>query len=449
MKRVYRIFISTKITLFLFALLAICMVIGTVVPQLPQGGSPEDYIAAWGPEKFLRVYMWGLMDIFHAPWFVVLGCLTFVQLLLCTIDGFAALRRRRTASPELLRGGARHVFDVPDIGAGAIREALARRGFRTSVVSDDAGDTVVAERGIPSRLVSIIYHFAFFLFLIGFFLTARYVERGDFYLYPGDQYTLAKGRFARRAAESDSFQIGLEAFITEQTWYEENYFPKDWKSALVVYEDGVEVRRETIEVNDPLRYGGVTVYQSNYQQDFDLLVSGEGIAARRKGGESSEGSDEGSIVSGSAHRRFRIEGQDAHFMVRTIYAGTLFRDGEEPEPIIPNTTLYMYPDEAPTKREKMGELVLGEPFSALGLTFTLIELREATGLSFTRDPGVPLLWVAFIVFMLGIAARVFLPSYRLTFLHDGAEGKIYAGGRVSGLAAYLDEEIKRLPHELT
>jgi hypothetical protein len=42
---------------------------------------------------------------------------------------------------------------------------------------------------------------------------------------------------------------------------------KDYKSALVVIENGKEVARKTIEVNHPLHYGGYHFYQYDYDQD--------------------------------------------------------------------------------------------------------------------------------------------------------------------------------------
>ena len=41
---------------------------------------------------------------------------------------------------------------------------------------------------------------------------------------------------------------------------------KDWKSTLVILEDGKEVRRKTIEVNFPLTYRKYTFYQSGYDK---------------------------------------------------------------------------------------------------------------------------------------------------------------------------------------
>jgi len=44
---------------------------------------------------------------------------------------------------------------------------------------------------------------------------------------------------------------------------------KDYKSDLVVLEEGREVARKTIEVNDPLHYGGYHFYQLSYDQEHE------------------------------------------------------------------------------------------------------------------------------------------------------------------------------------
>jgi cytochrome c biogenesis protein len=49
--------------------------------------------------------------------------------------------------------------------------------------------------------------------------------------------------------------------------------PKEYASVLAVRENGREMLKKTIEVNQPLTYKGITFYQSSYQAYKDFIVS--------------------------------------------------------------------------------------------------------------------------------------------------------------------------------
>ncbi|KPJ48591.1 hypothetical protein AMJ40_07260 [candidate division TA06 bacterium DG_26] len=66
---------------------------------------------------------------------------------------------------------------------------------------------------------------------------------------------------------------------------------------------------------------------------------------------------------------------------------------------------------------------------------------EASGLYFRRDDGVAFLYVAFILFMVGLFVRIFWPSYRVSVHVDELEGKAYLSSKVAGVAAYEETEL--------
>ena len=48
------------------------------------------------------------------------------------------------------------------------------------------------------------------------------------------------------------------------TFYEGSQRPKDFTSKLTIIDGGKEVKQKVIEVNDPLQYKGIFIYQSSY-----------------------------------------------------------------------------------------------------------------------------------------------------------------------------------------
>ena len=55
----------------------------------------------------------------------------------------------------------------------------------------------------------------------------------------------------------------------------------------------------------------------------------------------------------------------------------------------------------------------GEPLDIGAVTLTLENPYEGSVLSYRHDPGVPLLYIAIVAFLLGLAIRTYWPSYRV------------------------------------
>ena len=65
------------------------------------------------------------------------------------------------------------------------------------------------------------------------------------------------------AQQALPFSLRCDKF--EVSYYDKG-MPKDYKSWLTVVEDGKDVLKKVIEVNDPLIYKGIYFYQSSYGQ---------------------------------------------------------------------------------------------------------------------------------------------------------------------------------------
>ncbi len=415
--------------MFLLLILVFAMVLGST---LPQGGDDQAYIKAFGSVRYIWLYSLSLLDIFHSWWFLLLGFLLFLNLALCSIRGIQVeVRLRSVAAIEPRQVGRRVVYLHPESRIDLLG-VLRRRGYRVRQVDREASRVFICQRGLPARPWSIIYHGALALAFFGFIFSALSSFDGDIYLKPGEEksiplssremgiHKLFGGRLSSFDPDRvDSLKIRLESFDTEYTWYNDRYFPKDWKSSLSVSEEGHRAVSKEIEVNDPLRYSGLTVYQWDYTQRMDLALPE-------------------TVITIEARKSFEVPGLESKLRTGTIYLGTLF-DGGEAKPIVPNTDLYKISGEG--GREKIGKLTLGMPFVLEGVEMEMREVREASGLHYRRDDGVRLLYPAFLVFMLGLFLRVFWPSYRLSIVHDEKENQIHIWGKVSGVAAYLEKEI--------
>lgn len=412
MKKFLKIFTTTKLTIILLFLLIIAMFLGTLFPQ---GGTPWQYQRAFGETWYNILSSIGLLDVFHSWWYITLGILLLLNLLTCHIYALC-VELHKNRKPE--KGGIEIKVSeekIKDI-AGAFRESE----FRYKQIDDSF---FIARKGMPKRLFSIIFHLFLALLSVGFFFSAASRFDGMVYLHDGETCRIPYSK-------KDSLNLTLEKFDMEYLWYNDSYFAKDYKSTIVLSTG----QKKTIEVNKPLTYNCLNIYQFNYDQEFDLVI-------------------EDILISVKPKEYFRIPGINGVFKTGPVYLGTLFRDNKQ-EKITPNTKLY-FMEMSPVnvrenlKEKEIGTLVLGEPFEFQNLVMEMRNVEEISGLFYRKDTGYPILFYTSIAFMIGLFIRVFFSSYELRIYIDKSEKAIYVTDSASGIAARLDRKIDMLKNKLT
>lgn len=444
--RLYRTLVSIKTSLVFLCVFALLFFLGTVFPQSSDPDRLEQYREAGG--KFIGlVDALDLLNIFRSWYFGVITLVFAVHLLLCLIHRLGTLRRRpsirRFTREDLLRRDYSFSVIRPlDTSVPDAEKVLRRIGFRRrKYYSEDARiRRIVCEKGLPFRWLSWMYHVCMLVCLVGFGLSYLFAfedylaigvgETEQVALRPADTNWRKLMRLLDRAEppEAPKIEIALEGFITEYTektklvypnkteptqrflaalgmadesvryeMPEDPLYPRDWFSALAVYRGGRLVKRKKIEVNDPLRYGGLTFYQIGYEYRFDLGVGEETI----------EGIEAG--------KPFAIPQMEGEFRIRNLRLGMVFGYDGSAEKLTPSAKLQHRP---PSNDEKppwstAGELLIGEPAEIMHAEMTLDNLRQSSILSYRYDPGVPLLWVAGMGLVVLMAARVYLPWYQL------------------------------------
>ena len=101
---IYQNLASIKLTVFVFITLAVCSVIGTL---LPQGVDPHEIEAHYRPATAWVVNTFGLNDLYRTWWFRCLLLLLCANLIVCTIERLPKTikllqRRKETVDPQKL-----------------------------------------------------------------------------------------------------------------------------------------------------------------------------------------------------------------------------------------------------------------------------------------------------------------------------------------------------------
>jgi cytochrome c biogenesis protein len=217
--------------------------------------------------------------------------------------------------------------------------------------------------------------------------------------------------------------------------YYETGAPKDYRSDLSVIRDGKEVLRQTIRVNDPLTYEGITFYQSS----FGALPDNVTFEIRGKN-DASQGTVVAPVgkqvdIPGSG---IRIEVADyrEHFHLPdgseagTAIGVNIFRPDAEPEGV------WIYQEHP-------------EMNSHFGYSFEVkgVKLRKYTGLQVNKDPGVWVVWTGCIMMVVGIM-MAFFTSHKKFWIRIGKDRKgrveLTAGGMANKNKYAFSSEVARL-----
>ncbi|MBD3348824.1 MAG: hypothetical protein GF400_06470, partial [Candidatus Eisenbacteria bacterium] len=331
MKKLLLEFARIRLTAWILLAMFIAMIVGSIFPQ---GYDPEMYVSSWGEEQYQSIARWGVLNLFRSPLFYVLGALLFVNLVACSVVRWSGRKRAAlgtTRAPE----HAREV-EFPE-GAGSAEDHAVRvlesRGYR--VLSREGG-AVAARKGPWPEGVSLFYHLALALMVLGFVISALYAFEGDVTLFPGEPVEVptvsndvpAAALFGSRGDTTRHVTLTLDEFVTHWELYEEKYYPRDWISRVRVTSSiptGTTTVRHEIEVNRPLRVEGLTFYQMAYEQSFDVVVLEDGQEVER--------------VEAQAYAPFTLESVGGTFYPGTLRVGTLYEKYRETRPVVPHTPL--------------------------------------------------------------------------------------------------------------
>ena len=284
---IFRLLTSLKLTLVLFLLLAAASVLGTV---LPQGASPAELKARFGPAIGSLLDFLRLNDLFHSAWFSGLLLLLCANLVACTLDRLPKTVRMLRKNETPFDSKKLSNFSLSCVIAARIPFEAARRLVESGVeetfgavspMESEAGFCAFHESGRWSRLMVHVAHLSVLLILAGAIAGSFLGFKGNMSLGEGetsDTVTPAGGGAALKlpfALRCDKFSVS----------FYQTGAPKEYKSDLEIIENGRKVLSRSILVNHPLTYRGITFYQASYgtvlkQAEIELTdrASGKRIA---------------------------------------------------------------------------------------------------------------------------------------------------------------------------
>jgi len=410
----WRLFSSVRLAVILILVITGLSLLGALLIQVPPEmvRDPQLYsywvdtaartkVGVWAP--FLSTLQ--LFDVFRSLWFLGAGTLLMLNIVICSVN------RWRSISLSLRGGMVKHeegfyttsstraelsTVAVSVAKAAKISEKVLRaRGYRTRTESDENNIYIAADKNRYFRVGTYVSHLSLILLVLAF-ITGRYFGFHDsIFTVPVDSNC--------EVGYNTGLSLQLNSFVDE---YYDNGRPKDYRSQVVLYEKGQPVKQAIIRVNHPLVYKGVRFYQAYFGPAVKMLIrdkNGRDIFNDNVPLESSF------YVQGYQYYEGFFDLTELGLSIRLISSVSNVDD-----PMIPAGKLAV----AVRQGNEQIDLKLvetGVPRVVSGLEFTFLEESKFSGFQVSRDPTNTLIWIASILFIVGICAVLYFP-YRQTWV---------------------------------
>lgn len=258
---------TMKTAIILLLVLAAASSIGSLIPQRPIN---ELAVLRWKGEHAEWAGIaerLGLFDVYGSAWFTAIYALLLVSLLGCLVPRYRAffrVVRSRPRTRATLAGveNFRHGVTTVPVAESTERAARVLRRRRYRVVREPGA--LAGEKGHLREGGSLVFHTAFFVLIVGVALARGFGFTGQAAIVEGEQFTdthvgydsVQQGRFFNEGFRG--FSVRMDRF--DVSWHP-NGVPRDFVSHVSIIDDERTVARETIRVNEPVTYRGVTLYQ--------------------------------------------------------------------------------------------------------------------------------------------------------------------------------------------
>ncbi len=372
------------------------------------------------------------LNIFDSIFFAVPGTMLMINIFVCSLNRWnsikLAIRGGEVTQPESFFKTGKELKGIHlkhTEAGGAAEEVLRSHGYR--VRKSSAGDIcIAADTNRYYRLGTYLSHLSLILFVLAFIF-------GSHFGFRDTNFRVTEGE-TKQVGHDTNLSMKLVSFVYELY---DNGMPKDYRSQVVLYENGQQVQEALIRVNQPLYYKGTRFYQSFFGNAAKMQVR----------------NDKGQIIFDDSVTMSTLPESPQYFQgyFNLPQEGVVIRliaSSDADDPMIPAGKLAV----GIIKNNQQTDIKLvqqGVPVVVSGLEFNPGEILEYSGFQVSQDPTNALIWIASSMFILGICAVFYFPHRQLWALVQTEQG----GSRI--LIRYLGRadsdgaaEVNKLMNEI-
>jgi len=415
--KVWKFFTSVKLTVVLLLSLAVTSIIGTLIPQ---SGTESQYFQKYG-ELWYKILsfldsIFDIFDMYHSWWFQILILLLTINIIICSVDRMKATLKiifikvppfnvSKFKSLEYKKEFSKN--RKPDELKEIYKPIISRGYSYNRIEQAENGFCLFAEKWRWTRLGVYIVHLSIILMLLGSLIGSIFGFDGFVNIPEGESVKKINLRNTDKLHLLD-FEIKCEDFSVS---FYDTGAPKEFRSSLVIIENGKPVLKKDIIVNDPLRYKGINMFQSSYgtlpPREVTLSFTNRetGMEYRKKA-VINKPVDIPESLGTFIIKDYRSSADFKGHNIGEAFIGVLNPKTGDPINIL-----------LPLRFPSFDKMRKGKVIIAVASH----DNRYYTGLQVTKDPGVWVVYSGFILIIIGCFVTFFMSHQRLCIEVTGEE----------------------------
>ncbi len=413
-----------RFAIVLLLMIGLASSIGTAIPQQEPN---ENYIQYYNKSPLLGFINGDLLiqlqldQVYSSTWFLSLLILLSISLIICSLRRQwptlkAAIKWIDYKEPnQIARLALSESFPIKSSTESikTLAQELKSKGWNVK----EYPERLAARKGVIGRIGPPLVHIGLILLMIGSALGSLGGQRVEKFLAPGRSFNLVdKEGTNQLEVKLNTFKIERDpAGRTEQ-----------FKSEIQLIDpkkDNSDI--QAISVNHPLRYKGITIYQA----DWSLA----GITLQ---------------LSNSPKIQFPL--QRFPELGEQIWGIVLPTNQNGTNPVLLSLSNETGPIQVFDENGNFMERLMpgGEPKEIKGVDLKVVDVIPASGLLLKKDPGVPIVYTAFGITLLGGALSI-LATKQIWAVIDQNNSYLHIGGLCNRNLAGLATEIPKLLNPIT
>jgi cytochrome c biogenesis protein len=422
-RRAIAIIADLRLAIVLLLIIAVVSIVGTVIEQAEtiefyRQNYPEDP-ALYGFLSWKVILAWGLNHVYSTWWYLSLLVVFGSSLTACTFTRqFPALKTARNWQYYQKPRQFEKLALSTESKNGSIKSLIPLlEAQKYKIFQQD--NALYARKGILGKIGPIVVHAGMLVVLAGGiwgiftgFFAQEMVPSGSTFQVKN---IIEAGPFAKGQIPTD-WSVKVNRFWIDYT--NSGAIDQFYSDLSVIDDRGEERQRKTIYVNQPLRYDGVTFYQTNWSIAAVLVrLNNSPIFQLPMGKLEIPG---GGNMWGAWMPTKPDMSEGVSLLAKDLQG-----------------TVLVY--------NQQGELVnavrIGQSVKVNGIELKLIDLIGSTGLQIKADPGIPIVYTGFALLMVGVMMS-YLSHSQIWALET--EDNFYLGGKTNRAQVSFEREMLAL-----
>ena len=419
---------NLRLAIVLLLILALCSALGTIIEQNQNISFYENSYPNSAP--FLGfissnvIFFFGLNNIYQTWWFTALIILLAVSLFSCTLSRqipslkMARLWQFYTKNQNIKKLGLNFILAKTSLS----KFAFVLKKCDYNVIQK--GGILYAYKGLPGKIGPIIVHISLIIILFGSLI-------GNLSGFVSQELVPLGGVFHIQNIISSGpltyVPQNFEGYIKEFkiAYNEEGSIDQFYSNLLLLNTKGDKIKEKIIYVNEPLRYKGIVFYQTDWNLN-SLSVNIDQKANIQLPLKPINIKGEGKFWIASLPIENNQNNEDITILL-------VLKD------LTGKVLIYS------SNQELLGILDIGSAIPFNGHMLRITNITSSTGLQIKSDPGIPIVYIGFLLLILSIILSYFSYS-QIWAIKDNK--KLYISGRTNRAIYAFEQQLTTLIRQL-